>query len=91
MDARTEARLWQDCYGGTKAVVVKEKGMRGRRKRNGVNPASGRPIYRGSTESACYDFFPRTMRFNGSIPISSRDNLGGFVADWLQPRPKPRV
>jgi hypothetical protein len=36
-------------------------------------------------ESARYGSFPRTMRLNGSILISSRDNLDGFVADWLQP------
>jgi hypothetical protein len=38
-----------------------------------------------STESARYGSFLHTMRLNGSIPISTRDNLGGFVADWLQP------
>jgi hypothetical protein len=85
MDVRVGARRSQDCYGGTKAIAVKVKEMRGRRKRNGVNPASSCPIYRGSTKSARYGSFPRTMCLNGSIPIGSRDNLGGFVADWLQP------
>jgi hypothetical protein len=48
MDAHAGARRSQDCYGVMKAIAVKVK-VRGRRKRNGVNPASGRPIYRGST------------------------------------------
>jgi hypothetical protein len=47
MNAHAEARRSQDCYGGTKAIAVKAKEMRGRRKMSGVNPALGRPIYRG--------------------------------------------
>jgi hypothetical protein len=66
-------------------MEVEAIATRGRRKGNGVNPASSRLIYRGATESARYGSFLRTTRLNDSIPISSRDNLGGFIADWLQP------
>jgi hypothetical protein len=85
MDARAGERRSQDCYGGMKAIAVKAKEMRGRRKRNGVNPTSGHPIYRRVHRICPLRFLPRTMRLNGSILISSRDNLSGFVADWLQP------
>jgi hypothetical protein len=36
--ARSGARRSQDCYGSAKAIAVKAKVTRGRRKRNGVNP-----------------------------------------------------
>jgi hypothetical protein len=43
-------------------------------KGNGVNLAPGRPIYRGSTESICCGSFHFTIRLNGSIPRSSRED-----------------
>jgi hypothetical protein len=57
-------------------------------KGNEVNPASGRPIYRGSTESIRCGSFHCTICLNGSIPRSSREDQGGFFANRLQLRPK---
>jgi hypothetical protein len=63
----------------------------GRKKGNGVNPASGQPIYRGSTESVRCGSFRRTTRQNGSVSGSSREDFDGFVVDSLKPQPKLRV
>jgi hypothetical protein len=57
-----------------------ERDARTKTKGNGVNPAPGRPIYRGSTESIRCGSFHRTMRLNGSIPRTSREDPGGFFA-----------
>jgi hypothetical protein len=47
MGARVGARRLQESYGGGKATAVEVRATGGRRKGNGVNPASGRLIYRG--------------------------------------------
>jgi hypothetical protein len=47
MGVRAGARRSQESYGGGKATAMEVRATRGRRKGNGVNPASGRPIYRG--------------------------------------------
>jgi hypothetical protein len=45
--ARSGARRSQESCGGGKAMEVEVTATRGRRKGNGVNPSSGRLIYRG--------------------------------------------
>jgi hypothetical protein len=68
LDAR--AQRLQDCYGVRKRESDSGESERDERKKtkaNGVNPAPGRPIYRGSTESICCGSFHRTKRLNGSI------------------------
>jgi hypothetical protein len=57
-------------------------------KGNGVKPASGHPIHRGSTESIRCGSFHRTIHLNGSIPRSSQEDPGRFLANRLQLRPK---
>jgi hypothetical protein len=57
-----------------------ERDARKKTKGNGVNPTPGRPIYRESTESIHCGSFHRTIRLNGSILRTSRDDLGGFFA-----------
>jgi hypothetical protein len=71
---------WTDGC-GSKAVArsvrrtqERERKRRRKTKGNGVNPAPGRPIYRGSTESIRCGSFHRTIRLNGSIPRSSRED-----------------
>jgi hypothetical protein len=44
--------------------VVEVTATGGRRKGNGVNPTLGRPMYRGSTESARCGSVRRTTRLN---------------------------
>jgi hypothetical protein len=88
MGVRAGARRSQD-RGNDAAAEVRATG--GRRRVNGVNPDSGRPIYRGSTESGRCSSFRRTTRSNGSIPRSPRKDYSGFVADQMKPRPKPCV
>jgi hypothetical protein len=79
------ARGWTGARVGTRwsedrrtATEAEATAAGGRRKGNGVNPASGRLIYRGSTESARCGSFRRTTRLNGSILKSSRADQGGF-------------
>jgi hypothetical protein len=57
-----------------------KRDARKKTKGNGVNPAPGRPIYRGSTESIRCGSFHHTMRLDGSIPKTSREDPGGFFA-----------
>jgi hypothetical protein len=73
MEGRACAEAKQSQDRG-KATAAEVRAMGGRRKGNGVNPDSGRPIYRGSTESARCGSFRRTTRLNGSIPRSSRED-----------------
>jgi hypothetical protein len=68
------ARLSQDRYGGEKVMEVEVTAMGGRQKWNRVNPALGRPIYRGVHRSTHYGSFCRTTRLNGSIPRNSRED-----------------
>jgi hypothetical protein len=44
---RAGARRPQESYGGGRATVAEMRATGGRQKGNGVNPASGHPIYRG--------------------------------------------
>jgi hypothetical protein len=50
-----------------RATVAEVRAMGRKMKGNRVNPASGRPIYRWSTESARCGSFRCTTRLNGSI------------------------
>jgi hypothetical protein len=47
MGVRGGARRSQESYDSGKATALEVRATGGRRKGNGVNPASGRPIYRG--------------------------------------------
>jgi hypothetical protein len=47
MGVRAKARRSQGSYGGGRVTAVEMRATGGRRKGNGVNPASGRLIYRG--------------------------------------------
>jgi hypothetical protein len=71
MGARAGARRSQDRR---KATGVEARAVGGRRKGNGANPDPGRPIYRGSTESARCGSFRLTICLNGSILRSSRED-----------------
>jgi hypothetical protein len=64
-------------------MAARVRATEGRRRVNGVNPDPSRSIYRGSTGSACCGSFRRTTRYNGSIPISSRQDRAGFVVNRL--------
>jgi hypothetical protein len=81
LGSKTVARLLWQCEGDSSESESDTR----KKKEEWGQPASGRPIYRGSTESARYGSFPRTTHLNSSILISLRDNLDGFVANWLQP------
>jgi hypothetical protein len=55
--SKTVARL-QESYSGGKATKMEAKETRGRRKGNGLNPASGRPIYRVVHRISLLQFLP---------------------------------
>jgi hypothetical protein len=55
----------------------------GRRRANGVNPDLSCSIYRGTTRSACCGSFCHTTRYNGSIPIISREDRARFIINRL--------
>jgi hypothetical protein len=83
--ARSGARRSQDHKRAT-AAGKRRKWKRQRHKEEeergmGSTPPRAALFIRGSTYSACYGSFRRIIRLNGYIPINSRDNLGGFVAD----------
>jgi hypothetical protein len=71
MGARTGVRQSQDRR---KATAAEVRVAGGRRKGNGANPDPGRPIYRGSTESARCGSFRCTTYLNGSILRSSQED-----------------
>jgi hypothetical protein len=68
------ARRPQDRYEREKAVEGEEKATGGRRKRMGSTPPRAILFIGGSTESICCGSFHRTMRLNGSIPRSFRED-----------------
>jgi hypothetical protein len=84
----TGARRSQEKLQRGRAAVVEVKATGRKTKGIGVNLAPGRPIYRGSTESARCGSFCRTTCVNGSIPRSSRKDQGGYFANTLQLRLK---
>jgi hypothetical protein len=60
----------QERKRATGATATAKKKTKG----NGVNTASGCPIYRGSIESICCGSFHRTKCLNGSILRNSRED-----------------
>jgi hypothetical protein len=91
---RSEERQSQDRKRATaegKRQKLKRERCEGEERGMGSTPPRAALFIGGSTESARCGSFRRTIRPNGSIPGSSREYFGGFFADWLKPRPKPRV
>jgi hypothetical protein len=94
MGTRPGARRSQDRKKATAAGKRWEwKQMRREEEERGMGstPPRAALFIGGSTDSARCGSFRRTTRLNGSILISSRDNLGGFAAYWLKLQPKIRA